>query len=85
MVSVALCGRCVYVGALANNVQARSTPSLGTSPPPRTSAPPTDESSPVIVAEHMIGVAMYELVCDLYALAGGTTDKSRSVLVTTTS
>ena len=50
------------IAAVANMLQARSSPSPGTSPP-RTSAPPTNRISPVIVAENMIGVAMYELVC----------------------
>lgn len=45
----------------ANESQARSSPSPGTSPL-HTSAPHTDRPSPVIVAENMIGVAMYELV-----------------------
>lgn len=52
------------VVATVDTLQALSFPSPGTSPP-RTSAPPTDRLSPVIVAENMIGVAMYELVCGL--------------------
>jgi hypothetical protein len=59
------------IAAIANIRQASSSPSPGTSPP-RTSAPPTNRLSPVIVAENMIGVAMYELVCGSTTRSGGT-------------
>lgn len=47
--------------------------------------PPTDYLSPVIVAENMIGVAMYELVCGSYAFQEVLANGTRSVSVTTTS
>jgi hypothetical protein len=52
-------------------MQAPSTPSLGTSLHGTAPLQPhTDPSSPVIIAEHMIGCAMYELVCEVRAIAG---------------
>lgn len=45
----------------------------------------TDPFSPVIIAENMIGCAMYELVCAPSPISGGIiVDSRRSVLVMTT-
>jgi hypothetical protein len=54
----------------ANDLQVPSSPSPGTSPHRIAShTSHTDRCSPVIVAEKMIGVAMYELVCDAALLS----------------
>jgi hypothetical protein len=45
---------------------------------------PTNSASPVIVAENMIGVAMYELVCKMDESCGTNADGCRSVSVTRT-
>ena len=43
----------------------------------------TDSDSPVIIAENMIGCAMYELVCAVRKLGGTYIDGYRSALATT--